>query len=168
MSDILAQLKAAHDAADEKRVKVTVPEYGFDLYFPPFTLARRDAARRGINPKDESALYVNTIVTMAQDEDGNQVFPNTPEVKAELHRMSLETLQWIIQRSGGSQINEADLAEVQALDLDDLSPVISGALREAGAERVASAVDRAGGEGLRTALRDLVEAFPDPDSTKNA
>ncbi|UWQ59966.1 hypothetical protein K3722_07500 [Leisingera caerulea] len=138
MSDILSKLRAVHDS--RAMVKVHVPEYGLDLYFPPLTLADHEKIRKGINPKDEHALMVAGLVHQARTETGEQAFPNTPQIKAELHRMEFGVLARIMAESAGG-VSDAAQAELAAIDHEALkgavqsvladSPVLQGALENA-------------------------------------
>ncbi|MCB5199020.1 hypothetical protein LGQ03_07190 [Loktanella sp. TSTF-M6] len=75
MSDILAAIERAHEDRKNDRVKVHVPAWGVDLWFPRhITLARKDMINKGIRPDDESALIVNFVLHQAQNEDGTQAF----------------------------------------------------------------------------------------------
>lgn len=163
MSDILARLRSAHDARAMQ--KVSVPEYGVDLYFPPLTLADRERIARGINPRDEIALSVSAIVHQARDMDGNAAFPNTPEVKAELYRMEVDVLQRIMAQAQGGLGAEA-AAEVAAVDLG----VMRAALGETFVDQpgLAGAIGSADDTVLRSLLSNLAANGAAGKTTKNA
>ncbi len=168
MSDILAKLQAVHD----KRAlhKVHVPEYGMDLYFPPFTVADRDAARRGVNPKDESALMVSALVHMARDKDGSKMFDGPPEqmvkIKAELHRMEYNVLMRIMLEAGGG-LSEAISAELAELDVEAVSAALATVVGEgtALAAMIAAAPDAAVLSGIQNLAETMAGA---EQSQKNA
>lgn len=165
MSDILSKLKSAHEA--RSRVKVHVAEYGFDLYFPTMTLERHNRCRRGINPKDEAALFVNTLIVMAENEDGTPAFPDSGEMRAELHKMSLVTLMWIIQASGGERISEAALAQISDLDADAMRAAMTGAAGGAEAPELAAAIDGASDARIAKLCRELAAEHEAGQPAKN-
>lgn len=93
MSDILAQMKKAHEGLGMKSVDVDF--YGWEIFFPALTLKDRAAIREGIDPNDQTELMVASLIHMARREDGTPFFPDTPEMRAELHKMPFELLMKI-------------------------------------------------------------------------
>lgn len=153
MSDILSKLRAAHD--NRSMVKVHVPEYDLDLFFPPLTLADHEKIRRGINPKDEHALMVAGLVHQAKTESGEQAFPNTPQVKAELHRMEFGVLARIMAESAGG-VSDAAQAELAALDHEALKVSLQSALADSPV--LAAALEKAPAALLVRALAEMAAA----------
>lgn len=167
MSDILAQLKKVHDARE--KVHVHVPEYGWDLYFPPMTVADRETIRRGVRKDDEQALMVNALVHMARTEAGAPFFDvppaHKPALMAELYRMEFGLLMRIIAQSGGG-LGEGVGAEIVAVEAEALRAALLS-VAEAGGD-LAEAVKAAPEEVLRRALTGIAEAHHAGQSAKNA
>lgn len=166
MSDILAKLKAAHDA--RQMVHVHVPEYGLDLYFPPLTVADHEAIRKGVAKGDDHQLMLNGLIRQAHDKAGNRVFDvpveDKPAVMAELNRMDFDVLQRIIRESSGT-LNEAQVAEIGALDLDALRRTLAEAVGKTSAlgEGIAAAPDTAIAAGIAA----ICEAVAARQTVKN-
>lgn len=162
MSDILARLQAAHSA--RPRIKVHVPEYGLDLYFPPLTLADHEAIRKGINPRDEHALMVAGLIHQAQLEDGSQAFPATPEVKAELHRIDMEVLARILGEASGGPGSAAQ-RELDTIPPQALRAMLTGLVPAGGA--LSAAIEAASDEALVMLLYRLAADHQARVPTKN-
>lgn len=165
MSDILAKLRAAHGA--RKMVKVHVPEYDLDLYFPPLTLADHERIRKGINAKDEHTLMVSGLIRHARDKTGEMAFPDEPEVWAELHRMEFGVLARIMAQSSGGP-GEAVQAELGALDgagVGALRDSLSRALGDA--PQLKAAVDAASDGLILSTLADLAIVHARSEPVKN-
>jgi len=156
MSDILAKLKAAH--AKRERVRVAVPEYDLVLFFPPLTIERHAACRRGVNIKDEAALLANTLMVLAETEDGKKAFdltgPDAAALRAEVHGMDYGVLRRILTEAGGDALSATARGEMTTLDEGVLRRALVGAV--GGAEALASAIEAAPGEAILAAVARLV------------
>ncbi|UWQ77607.1 hypothetical protein K3725_09755 [Leisingera sp. S132] len=127
MSDILAKLKSVH--SDRKMVKVHVPEYGIDLFFPPLSLADHEAIRKGIRPDDEHALMVSGLIHQAKNADGTPAFPNEPAVKAELHRMEFAVVARVMREAAG-EVGETANRELAGLNGEQLREAMLSVLKD--------------------------------------
>jgi hypothetical protein len=166
MASVLDKIRAAHDA--RQMVRVHVREYGIDMYFPTLTVADRARVRRGVNPKNEDELLVNALMHMAHDADGKKLFDDTPQVRAELHRMGFDVLQDIVTRAGGGA--SADLRdEVSRLDADGARAALAGLLADAPglADAVAAAKDDVVLAAVTEVLLDLGAAHEANATAKN-
>lgn len=163
MSDILSKLREVHSA--RARTHVHVAEYGIDLYFPPLTIAARERCRRGVNPKDEHALYVNTVIELAETEDGEKVFSHTPKVVKELYQMEFATLMSIVLRAGGDNLSAEMVAQIEAVDPLIVRDVLAEAAGEA--EDLANAIRNAPDSAVASALRVLAEGGQGAETVKN-
>lgn len=167
MSDILARLREVH--AKTEMVRVPVPEYGMDLYFPPLTVSDQTAIRRGVAKTDEAGIMVNALIRQARDADGNRVFDvplkDLPELKAELHRMPFAVLLRIVIESGGG-LPAGLAAEVVAADCDAVRAALGQACAEQ--EGLAAAIASASDDTLRAALAEIAKSQDAGRSAKNA
>jgi len=164
---VLDKLRAVHEARD--MVHVHVPEYGFDLYFPPFTLADHEACRRGVRKGDDHTLMVNSLIHQARTEKGDKFFDGTPaemtQIRAELHRMELGVMQRIMAEASGDLDAETS-AELAALEIDTLRGDLAGVLGEA-APRLAEAIGAVPEGVLLRALQDVAAAQQAATPAKN-
>lgn len=166
MSDLLSKMRAAHAA--RKAVRVHVPEYGVDLYFPPLTLADRDAIRRGVNTTDEHALMVEGLIHQARDADGQPAFPDTAESRQLLYQAEMAVLQRIIVDSAGD-LPGAVAVELASLDdkaLEGAARAMAAAL-ESAAPDMAGLLTRATAGVLRRALAGVANDTEPPEPVKN-
>lgn len=163
MSDILAKLQAVHEG--RQMVKVEVPEYGLDLYFPPLTLADRERIQRGVNPNDETALMVSGLIHQAKTKSGEPAFPDSPQMRAELHKFEVGVMMRIMAESGGSLLPSEMQAELVAIDAEALRAALVSAL--SASPHLAGAITRAPVSALRAALRDAAGAGAAQGPTKN-
>jgi len=167
MSDILARLRAAH--AKTEMVRVSVPEYGMEMYFPPLTVSGQSAIRKGVSKNDEAGLFVNALIHQAHDAEGNRIFDvpvkDKPALMAELHRMPFEVLMRIVVESSGDL--SADLAaEIVAIDKAEVRAALSAV--SADHEGLQAAIAEASDDVLTAALTGIAEALDAGKSVKNA
>lgn len=97
MSDILARMQAVHEGRAFKAVKV--PEYGMTLHFKPLTLGERSTIRKGVNPSDDEALWVNTLILKACDKDGKPVFEDDGPTRKVLYQMDMNVLRRVLEEA---------------------------------------------------------------------
>lgn len=97
MSDILARMQAVHEGRKAK--KVPVPEYGFDLYFTPLTVADRSRIRKGVDPSDDDELTIKTLIQKACDKDGKPVFEDDGATRKVLYQMDMNILRRILEEA---------------------------------------------------------------------
>lgn len=151
MSGLLARIKAAHEG--RAMVAVPVPEYDCTLYFPPLTLADHEAIRRGMGNAAEHVLLIRGLIRMAHNADGTKAFEDTPETKAELHRMELSVMQRIMAQAGGDLPAE-DAAALARADLDAMRQALTAHFGEA-EPALAASIAEAPEAALAAALRAL-------------
>jgi hypothetical protein len=167
MSDILAKLKAAH--AKRKRVRVDVPEYGLVLYFPPLTIEKHAQCRRGVNIKDEAALLANTLMVLAETEDGKRAFdltgPDAASLRAAVHDMDYGVLRRILTEAGGDPLTATAQAEIAALDEGAVRRALVGAL--GGSDALAKSIEAVPGEMILAAVARLAAQGEAQVSVKN-
>lgn len=107
MSRVLDTIIARHDAFDP--VKVSVPEWGVELFFTPMTPAERAKIRQGVNEDDETEMMIRFVVHKACDKDGTLVFEATPETFATLQaKAEVRVLRRILAESDGPAAAEGE------------------------------------------------------------
>lgn len=97
--DILAAIAAQTEARE--RVKVSVPEWGCDLWFlSELTLREKANVEAGAPANDEHALMINYLILYAENEDGTPAFPDRAQARATLQESLVSTIMGIFEKIG--------------------------------------------------------------------
>lgn len=74
--------KISADYAAKSGRKISVPEWGVDIYHNPLTLFDRKQLNKGVGGGDEEAVFLNIVIQKSLDEGGKRIFNDNAKTRS--------------------------------------------------------------------------------------